>query len=170
MGASTRTLGSAPAIPAAFGQRRAITMQLVNGGRNGESCDQVANDTTDEGLLALVDPTNPQTWPAETLVLRGGNEDAETLARKREVGGFGGWSVQSAPMVDERDLAYFLQNNRYRTATLASLRAVEGLLAYAPDGELIYHCDAHSMEAEVFDVALGPARDNPVPRKDRYKG
>jgi hypothetical protein len=109
--------------------------------------------------------TDPETWPDETLILRGGVGDAGDLARKLDVAE-GGWSAQADPLVHSTDLAKYIPNNRFRRTTLGELRAAGGYLAITPGPG--YHRSVRGLTPEAFDSILDEPELNPVLPDERW--
>lgn len=109
--------------------------------------------------------TNPQTWPDDTIILRGGIGDAKDLARKADAN-TGGWSVQAQPSVDVVELARFVPNNRFRRTTVGRLREAGGYLVISPGPG--YHRSLQGVSPSVLDEILGQPELNPVPPAERW--
>ena len=111
------------------------------------------------------DAADPQTWPDETVVLRGGIGDAWDLARKIDTDG-GGWSVQAHPASEVVALARFVPNNRIRRTTLGRVREVGGYLVNATGPG--YHRSLRGLSPIMFDRILGEPELNPVSPSERW--
>ena len=112
-----------------------------------------------------VDPTNPTTWPAHTIVLRCGGvqgvrELAERLSRD------GSWSVFTGPGVPFSELARSCRNNQIRQTTVEAILAAGGSLR--PSSGPPHHHDLRGLTPQQFDAILSLPEPNPVPRPDRW--
>src|SRR5260370_32708980 len=72
-----------------------------------------------------IDPNNPTTWPAHTIVVRcgsvqGARELAERLSRD------GSWSVFTGPGLSFSELARSCRNNQVRRTTVQAVLAAGG--------------------------------------------
>ena len=112
-----------------------------------------------------VDPTNPTTWPAHTIVVRCGGvqgvrELAERLSRD------GSWSVFTGPGVPFSELARSCRNNQIRQTTVEAILAAGGSLR--PSSGPPHHHDLCGLTPQQFDAILSLPEPNPVPRPDRW--
>jgi len=111
------------------------------------------------------DGADPETWPDDTVILRGGIGDASDLARKVDMDG-GGWSVQAQPSVDVVRLARFVPNNRFRRMTIGRVREVGGYVVISPGPG--YHRSLRGVSPIMFDRILGEPELNPVAPSERW--
>lgn len=116
-------------------------------------------------MNAAFDTADPDSWPDETLILRGGIGRADDLARRVDSADEG-WSVQAQPHVELRDLARFLPNNRFRRTTMGRLRTAGGSLATTPGPG--YHRSLRGITPEAFDSILEDPESNPFPPEQRW--
>jgi hypothetical protein len=112
------------------------------------------------------DPTDPATWPADTVVLRCGSaqgiqELTERLSR------YGSWSVFTGPGVPLFELARSCRNNQVRRTTVGAILRAGGRLRPSPGPP--HHHDLSGLTPQEFDAILGVPEPNPVPRPDRWK-
>lgn len=112
-----------------------------------------------------LDLADPQTWPDDTVILRGGVGDASDLASRADALG-GGWSVQAQPGLDVIALAGFVPNNRVRRTTLGQVRKFGEYLVNTPGPG--YHRSLRGMHAIMFDRILGEPELNPVAPTERW--
>ncbi len=114
---------------------------------------------------AVIDPANPATWPASTIVVRCGSTQgvpdlAERLAQD------GSWSVYTGPGIELEELARSCRNNRVRRTTIAAVLAGGGSLQ--PSEGPPHHHELRGLTAESFDAILGEPEPNPVATEDRW--
>ena len=112
-----------------------------------------------------VDPTDPATWPASTIVVRCGSiqgtrELAERLSRD------GSWSVFSGPGASLLELARSCRNNQIRRTTVHAVLAAGGSLRLSPGPP--FHHDLFGLTPDQFDAILGVPAPNPVPKSVRW--
>lgn len=115
-------------------------------------------------MADAINTTDPDSWPDETVILRGGVGGAEDLSRKLDLDE-GGWSVQADPVAHAGDLARYIPNNRFRRTTLGRLRSAGGHLAITAGPG--YHRSVRGLSADVFDSILDAPELNPVPPNER---
>jgi hypothetical protein len=111
------------------------------------------------------DIDEPELWPLDTLVLRGGVGGAYELAQRRSVDGT--WSVVAASGLTVERLATSVRNNQVRVTTVGLVRAAGGWVRPSPGPP--FHCDLGGLTAVAFDGILGPPIANPVPAALRWK-
>jgi len=112
-----------------------------------------------------LDPNEPATWPADTVVVRCGSaqgiqELTERLSRD------GSWSVFTGPGVPLFELARSCRNNQVRRTTVAAILRVGGRLLQSPGPP--HHHDLSGLTPQEFDAILSVPEPNPVPRPDRW--
>jgi hypothetical protein len=113
-----------------------------------------------------VDPNNPVTWPADTIVVRCGSvqglpELAERLSRD------GAWSIFTGLGVPFSDLARSCRNNQVRRTTVGAVQAAGGFVRPSPGPP--HHHDLYGLTPQQFDAILSVPEPNPVPKADRWK-
>lgn len=112
------------------------------------------------------DPTNPITWPADTIVVRCGSvqgfsELAERLSRD------GAWSVFTGHGVQFLELARSCRNNQIRRTTVGAVLAAGG--SVLPSSGPPHHHDLYGLTPQQFDAILSLPEPNPVPKAERWK-
>jgi len=112
-----------------------------------------------------IDPRDPTTWPASTVVVRCGSAEgvwelAERLSRD------GSWSVFTGSGVPFSELARSCRNNQVRRTTVQAVLAAGGSLR--PSAGPPHHHDLWGLTPEQFDAILSPPEANPVPKEDRW--
>ena len=112
-----------------------------------------------------IDPNNPTTWAAHTIIVRcgsvqGARELAERLSRD------GSWSVFTGPGVPFSELARSCRNNQVRRTTVQAVLATDGSLR--PSSGPPHHHDLYGLTPQQFDAILGLPEPNPVPKPDRW--
>lgn len=122
---------------------------------------------------------NTQRWPGETLVLRAGVSDLETLRRAEPDPDFPEllvFSVQSHPGATEEQLLVgddglpLFPNGKYRTTTLAAVRDKSSnprqCLAESPIEGNANHCNVVGLTPEDFESILSkPPTENRLRRE-----
>ena len=113
-----------------------------------------------------VNPHDPATWPANTIVVRCGRaqgiqELAERLSRD------GSWSVFAGAGVPFSELARSCRNNQVRRTTVGAVLSAGGSLRLSAGPP--YHCDLHGLTPRQFDAILSVPEPNPVPKPDRWQ-
>jgi hypothetical protein len=116
------------------------------------------------GMAEAVDPNDPASWPAATVVVRCGIGDAHDLEERlsRDVA----WSVFTDPSVDFADLAASCRNNRVRRTTVGEVLAAGGSLERTEGPP--HHHDLRGLTPEAFHSILGGPELNPVPLAERW--
>jgi hypothetical protein len=112
-----------------------------------------------------VDPNDPTTWPAETIVVRCGSaqgvrELTERLSRD------GSWSVFTGPGATVVELARSCRNNQIRRTTVGAILDAGGTLRRSPGPP--FHHDLHGLTPLQFEAILSVPEPNPVPKPDRW--
>ena len=112
-----------------------------------------------------IDPRDPTTWPAHTIVVRCGSaqgvqELAERLSRD------GSWSVFTGVGVTLVELARSCRNNQIRRTTVEAILKAGGSLR--PSSGPPHHHDLYGLTPPKFDAILSLPEPNPVPRPDRW--
>jgi hypothetical protein len=114
-------------------------------------------------------PWNPGTWPAATIVIRGGTRDLEHLANVATRDG--SWSVISAPGIPFGVLARSVRNGTVRRTSVRRVLAAGGRLTPSRGSETPpFHCNLSRLTPAAFDAILGPEEPNPVRATDRWRG
>jgi hypothetical protein len=123
--------------------------------------------------------TNTELWPGETIVLRAGVSDIETLRRAEPDPDFPEllvFSVQSHPDATEEQLLVgddglpLFPNSKYRTTTLAAVRDKSSnprqCLAESPIEGNANHCNVVGLTPEDFESILSkPPTENRLRRE-----
>lgn len=113
----------------------------------------------------VVDPDNPTTWPAHTIVVRcGGVQGVRDLAER--LSRDGSWSVFTGPGVPFLELARSCRNNQIRRTTVEAVLAAGGCLR--PSSGPPHHHDPCGLTAQRFDAILSLPEPNPVPKPGRW--
>jgi hypothetical protein len=117
-----------------------------------------------DGPMAI-DPSNPTTWPPDTIVVRcgsvqGARELAERLSRD------GSWSVFTGPGVPFVELARSCRNNQVRRTTVEAVLTGGGSLRPSPGPP--HHHDLSGLTPLQFDAILTLPERNPVSKPDRW--
>ena len=113
-----------------------------------------------------VNPHDPETWPADTIVVRCGSaqgvqELADRLSRD------GVWSVFTGPGVPLAELVRSCRNNQVRRTTVGAVLKAGGSLR--PSSGPPHHHDLYGLTPQQFDAILGVPEPNPVPKPDRWQ-
>jgi hypothetical protein len=113
-----------------------------------------------------VNPHDPATWPADTIVVRCGSaqgvqELADRLSRD------GVWSVYTGPGIPFAELARSCRNNQVRRTTVGAILEAGGSLH--PTSGPPHHHDLYGLTPHQFDAILGVPEPNPVPKLDRWQ-
>lgn len=113
----------------------------------------------------LIDPDDPTTWPADTIVVRCGSvqgvrELNERLSRD------GSWSVFTGLGVPLADLARSCRNSQVRRTTVGAVLAAGGSLR--PSAGPPHHHDLYGLTPHQFDAILSVSEPNPVPKPGRW--
>ena len=113
-----------------------------------------------------IDQHDPNTWPADTIVVRCGSvqvvEDlAERLSRD------GSWSVFTGLGVSLSDLARSCRNNQVRLTTVQAILMAGGSLRPSPGPP--HHHDLYGLTPQQFDAILSLPEPNPVTKTDRWE-
>ena len=113
-----------------------------------------------------IDPHDPTTWPADTIVVRCGSaqgiEDlAERLSRD------GSWSVFTGAGIPLSELARSCRNNQIRRTTVEAILKAGGSLR--PSAGPPHHHDLYGLTPQQFDAILSVPEPNPVAKPDRWK-
>jgi hypothetical protein len=113
-----------------------------------------------------VNPHDPATWPADTIVVRCGSaqgvqELADRLSRD------GVWSVFTGPGVPFAELVRSCRNNQVRRTTVGAILEAGGSLH--PTSGPPHHHDLYGLTPHQFDAILGVPEPNPVPKLDRWQ-
>jgi hypothetical protein len=112
---------------------------------------------------------DPSTWPAATIVVRGGLNTLEELESALRLGG--AISVVSRPNLTFAALSASIRNNQVRRTTVIQVLAAGGrLVPTSGPNEPPNHCDLFGLTSVQLDTILGKAEPNPVPRQDRWRG
>lgn len=113
-----------------------------------------------------VNPHNPATWPANTIVVRcGGAQGIQELAER--LSRDGSWSVFTGAGVPFSELARSCRNSQVRRATVEAILMAGGSLR--PSSGPPHHHDLYGLTPQQFDAILSLAEPNPVPKPDRWK-
>jgi len=136
---------------------------------------------SEEPDVALWPYAKTQHWPGETLVLRAGVSDLETLRRAEPDSDFPEllvFSVQSHPGATEGQLLVgddglpLFPNGKYRTTTLAAVRDKASnprqCLAESPIEGNTNHCNVVGLTPEDFESILSkPPTENRLRRESQ---
>lgn len=113
----------------------------------------------------LVNPHDPETWPADTIVVRCGSvQGVQELAERLSLDG--AWSVFTGVGVPFVELVRSCRNNQVRRTTIDAILKAGGMVR--PSSGPPHHHDLHGLTPRQFDAILDPPEPNPVPKLDRW--